>query len=121
MDELYTIDVRQMIGFTIYELIKPILKSHYEKYYQRLKSIVTNKHYRGRSGMVKAFVKLGKKETVSDLLKLLEEADLDVLDSTIKAVSKLKIKEAKPSLQELLKHEDSYFRDIAQKTLNKLG
>ncbi len=120
IDEFYTIKVREMIGFAICELIKPKLKSHYEKYYERLKSIVTNRHYRGRSGMVDAYVKLGKNETAPDLLKLLEERDSDVLDSILKAVAKLKIKEAKPYLQELLKHDDLYFRDLARKALAKL-
>ena len=120
MDELYAIHVRSMIGSTICELIKP-KKSHYERYFQRLKTIVTDKSYRGRLGMVEAYAKLGKQEAVHDLIGLLDGWDLDVLDSTIKSLGKLKAKEAAPYLTELLKHEDSYFRGIARKALSRMA
>jgi hypothetical protein len=121
LDDISTIKIRWIIGLALNALINHRLAGH-KKYQARLQTILKNKKYRsGRSELVLAYARLGKQEVIQDLIDLLEGWDLDVLGNTIVALGNVKAKEAKPHLEKLLKHEDTYFRDLARKALKKIG
>ena len=120
LDDISTIEVRWTIGLALNALINHRLAAH-KKYQERLRTILKNKKYRGRSQLVLAYARLGKQEVIQDLIDLLDGWDLDVLGNTIVALGNVKAKEAKPHLEKLLKHEDSYFRDLVRKALKKIG
>ena len=121
MAEVNLINTRWVIGLALNALVDHKLASH-KKYQDRIRTILKSKKYRkGRSQLVLAYARLGKEEAIPDLIELLDSWDLDVLGNTIVALGKLKAKEAKPSLEKLLKNEDPYFRDLARKALKKIG
>lgn len=120
MNDIITMNVRWAIGYALNTLIKHTLVGH-QKYKDQLEKIITNKKYRkGRSELVSAYARIGKQDAITCLIKLLDGWDLDVLGRTIDALGRLKAKEAKPHLEKLLKHEDSYFRDLTRKALRKI-
>jgi hypothetical protein len=121
LDDISAISTRWVIGLALNALINHRLVGH-KKYQARLQAILKNKKYRsGRSQLVLAYARLGKQEVIQDLIDLLDGWDLDVLGNTIVALGNVKAKDAKPHLEKLLKHEDTYFRDLARKALKKIG
>lgn len=121
LDEISTIRTRWVIGLALNALINHRLAGH-KKYQARLQAILKNKKYRsGRSELVLAYARLGKQEVAKDLIDLVDGWDLDVLGNTIIALGNVKAKESKPHLENLLKHENSNFRDLARKALKKIA
>ena len=120
-DEISSIEVRWTIGLALNTLISHRFVEH-KKYQHKLRTCIKNKKYRkGRSELVLAYARLGKNDTIQDLIGLLDGWDLDVLGNTIVALGKLKAREAKPHLEKLLNHEDPYFRGLAKKALKKIN
>jgi hypothetical protein len=118
--EIHLMEVRWSIGLALNVLINHRLVSH-KKYKERIRKIIFDTKYRkGRSELVLIYGRFGGQDVVSDLIKLLEVWDINVLGNTIRALGRFKEKKAKPHLEKILKHEDSYFRDLARRAINKI-
>ncbi len=125
----YTDQPRWAIGFSLNSIIKPKLKSFKSRYQETLKAALYNKKLKsGRLGLVVPYAIMSKEDSREDLLNFL--SDRDILQETLLAIKKLKVKEAIPHVKELIENPNSsvyvvegdyvFFKDIAKTTLKAL-
>ena len=96
--------VRWGISFSLEYILKPQLKSHKERYFDQLGTLLMNKELGwSRNNLIKPYCKMGKEEVIPDLLNFLHDDGL--LEESIPAVGRFRVKEAIPQLNNIIENK----------------